>query len=146
MHVLTGTQRPFEAQAVEVVTFAVFAPHLTELICVAGALSTQAVPSPAADRAPGLRDAVDVIRRTVVLHGTLTSRAQTTLVTLTHAALVGPVAVAAQGAVGFGLCLTVAATGEIHRDLQRILEASRFDGKSVALLFGAGTQLSLHAE
>lgn len=68
MHILTGTHFPFEAQAVEVVTFAVFAPDLTELIRMAGALSTQTVASPAADWAPWLRDAVDIIRWTVVPH------------------------------------------------------------------------------
>lgn len=66
--------------------------------------------------------------------------------TLTHATLIGPIAVATDGAVGYSFCLTVAATGKIHGDLQRILEASRFDGKSAILLFGASTQLNLHAE
>ena len=66
--------------------------------------------------------------------------------TLTHATLVGPVAIATVGAVGFSLFLTVATTGKIHSDLQRVLKASRLDGKSAALLFGAGAQLSLYAE
>lgn len=144
--VLTGTQRPLVAQAVEVIAFAVFAPHLSELVCVAGALSAQAVASPAADRTLRLRDAVGVIGRTVVLHRTLAPRAQATVMTLTHAALEGAVAVAADGAVGFGPRLAVAAAGEIHRHLQRVLEAQGFDGESAALLFGATTQLSLHAE
>lgn len=144
--VLTGTQLSFEAQAVEVVAFAVFAPDLAELLWVAGALSAQTVASPAADRAARLRDAVDVIRRAVVPGRALTPRAQPARVTLTHATLVGPVAVATEGTVGFGVCLAVAAAGEIHRDLQGILKAQRFDGESVALLFGAGSQLSLHTE
>ncbi len=146
MYLLTRTQSPFEAQAVEVVTFAVFAPHLTKLICMAGALSAQTVASTAADGAAWLRDAVGVIRWTVVLHWALTSWAQTAWVTLTDAALVGPIAVATEGAVGFRLCLTVTVTCKIHRDLQWVLEASRFDGEGAALLFGASTQLSLHAE
>lgn len=37
---MIGTESPFEAQAVEVVTLAVFSPHLTKIICMAGALST----------------------------------------------------------------------------------------------------------
>lgn len=90
---------------------------------MAGALSAQAVASPAADWAAWLRDAVDVIRRTVVPSRALTSRAQAARVTLTHAALVGPVAVATEGTVGFGFCLTVAAAGKVHRDLQGILKA-----------------------
>lgn len=144
--VLTGTQLPLVAQAVEVVAFAVFAPHLSELVCVAGALSAQAVASAAADGTPWLRDAVGVIGRTVVLHRTLAPRAQVTGMTLTHAALEGAVAVVADGAVGFGPRLAVTAAGEIHRHLQRVLEAQGFDGESAALLFGATAQLSLHGE
>lgn len=143
---LTGAQCPLEAQAVEVVTFAVLSPDLTELIPMAGALSAQAVSSPAADRRPWLRDAVGVIGWTVVLHRTLAPRAQAPRVTLTHAALVGPVAVAAEGAVGFGVRLAVAAAGEVHGDLQRVLETSRLDGERVSLLFGTDAQLRLHAE
>lgn len=113
---------------------------------MAGALSTQTVTSPAADRALWLRDAVDIIRWTVVPHGALASWAQTTRMTLTHAALVGPIAIVTDGAVRYSLCLTVTGTGKVHCDLQGILEASRFDGKGTGLLFGTATQLSLHAE
>lgn len=113
---------------------------------MAGALSAQTVAPPAAHRAPFLRDAVGVIRRSVILHRALAPRAQATRVTLAHAALVRPVPVAAEGAVGFCLRLTFAATFEIHFNLQGILKAARFDGKSLTLLFGAASQLSLHAE
>lgn len=59
--------------------------------------------------------------------------------TLADAALVGAVTAATQGAVCLRLGLTLAATGEIHSDFQRILKAERLDGKSTALLFGAAT-------
>lgn len=65
---------------------------------------------------------------------------------LANAALVGPVAFAADWTVGHRLRLAVAAASKVHRDLQRILEAQRFDGKLAALLFRAATQLSLHTE
>lgn len=65
---------------------------------------------------------------------------------LTNATLVGSITVAAQGAVGLSLCLTIAAAGKIHSDLQRIFKAKRLDGKSTALLFGAATELGLDAE
>lgn len=136
MSKLTGAQLPSEAQAVEVVTLAVFPPHLTEAVSVAGALSAQAVPPTTAHRTVHFVDAVGVIRWTVVLHRTLTSGAQATGVALARAALVGAVTVGAQGAVGLGLCLTLAATGKIHRDFQRVPEAKRLDGESTALLFG----------
>lgn len=55
---------------------------------------------------------------------------------LACAALVGAVTVGAQGAVGLGLRLTLAATGKIHRDFQRVPEAERLDGESTAFLFG----------
>lgn len=146
VHLLTGAQCSFEPQAVEIVTFAVSAPHLSKLVRVAGALSAQTVPSSVADRAPLLWDAVVIISRTVVLQGALAFWAQTTLITLTHPALVGPVAVAAEGAVGFGIGLTIAATSEFHRNFQCILEAERFDDECVTLLLRAAAQLSLHAE
>lgn len=145
-HLLTGAERPFEALAVEVVTLAVLSPHLAKLIRVAGALSAQTVASPAAHPAARLRDAVGVIRRTVVLHRALAPGAQATRVTLAHAALVGPVAVATEGALGFGLRLAVATAGEVHRDLQGVLEAEGFDCERAALLLGAAVQLSVHAE
>lgn len=66
--------------------------------------------------------------------------------TLTYATLVGSITVATEGAVGLGLCLTIAAAGKIHSDLQRIFKAKRLDGKSTALLFGASTKLGLDAE
>lgn len=143
---LTGAKQAFEAQAVEVVTLAVLPPHLTELVGVAGALSAQTVASAAADRAAGLRDAVDVIGRAVVLHRALAARAQATRVTLAHAALVRPVAGAADGAVGLGRGLAVAAAGELHGDLQGVLKAPRLDGEGATLLLGAAAQLGLHAE
>lgn len=146
MYLLTGAKCPSKAQAVEVVTLAVLSPHPTKLICMAGALSTQAVASPTADRDVLLWGAVIVIGWIVVFHRALAMRAQAALVTLTHAAFVGPVAVATEGAVGLCLCFTFATTGKVHRDLQGILEAQRFDGKSSALLLRAATQLSLHAE
>lgn len=59
--------------------------------------------------------------------------------TLTYATLVGAVTVATQGAVLLSPCLTVAATGKIHSDFQRILKAKRLDGKSTALVFGTAT-------
>lgn len=65
---LTGTQFPSESQAVEVVTLAVFPPHLTKAVTVAGALAAQAVPSPTAHWTVCFLDAVGVIRWTVVLH------------------------------------------------------------------------------
>jgi len=100
---LTGAQGSFEAQAVEVVTFAVLSPNLTELIRMARALSAQTHPSAAADGVPWLRYAVDIMRWIVVFHRALASRAQATLVTLTHATLVGPVAVATEDTVGDGV-------------------------------------------
>ncbi|KAG7220634.1 hypothetical protein INR49_017888, partial [Caranx melampygus] len=126
-NLLTGAKLPFVAQAVEVVTLAVLPPHLTELAAVAGALSAQTVASAAADRAVGLRDAVDIIGRAVVLHRALASRAQATRVTLAHAALVRPVAGAAEGAVGLGHGLAVTIAGKVHGDLQGVLKAPRFD-------------------
>lgn len=66
--------------------------------------------------------------------------------TLTCATLVGAVAVATQGAVRLSLCLTLAATGKIHRDFQRIPKAERLDGKSAALLSGTPAQLGLDAK
>lgn len=136
MSKLTGAQFPSEAQAVEVVTLAVFPPHLTEAIIVARTLSAQAVPSPTAHWTVCLVDAVGIIRWTVVLHRTLTSGAEATGMALTCAALVGAVTVAAQGAVCLSLRLTLAATGKIRGDFQRIPKAKRLDGKSTALLFG----------
>lgn len=65
---------------------------------------------------------------------------------LAYAALVGAITAATQGAVGPSLRLTIAATGKIQSDFQRILEAKRLDGKGTALLFGAATQLGLDAE
>lgn len=115
---LTGTQRPLVTQAVEVVALAVFAPHLPELTGVAGALAAQTVAPAAAQRAAGLRDAVGVVRRAVVLHRALAPRAQATRVTLAHAALVGAVAVAADGAVCLGRRLAVAAAGKVQGHLQ----------------------------
>lgn len=91
---LTGTKFPSEAQAVEVVTLAVFPPHLTKLVSMAGALSAQAVTSPAADRPVCFLDAVGIIRWTVILHWTLTSGAEAAGMTLTYATLVGSVTVA----------------------------------------------------
>lgn len=68
MNRLTGAKFPSEAQAVEVVTLAIFAPHLPKVVTVAGALSAQAVTSAAAHWTVCFVDAVGVIRRTVVLH------------------------------------------------------------------------------
>lgn len=65
---LTRADRPFKAHAVEVVTFTVLSPHLTKLICVAGALSAQTVPSPTAGWAVLLWYAIGIIRWTVVLN------------------------------------------------------------------------------
>lgn len=146
MRPLTRAQGPLEAQAVEVVTLAVLPPHLAELVSVTGALSAQTVASPAARRASRLWDAVGIVGGAVVLQRALAPRTQSTLVTLANAALVGPVSVAADQTVGHRLRLAVAAAGEVHRDLQGILEAQGFDGKRAALLFRAATQLSLHAE
>lgn len=67
MNKLTGAQFPSEAQAVEVVTLAVFPPHLTESITVAGALAAQAVASPTADWAVFV-NTVGIVRWPVVLH------------------------------------------------------------------------------
>lgn len=146
VYILTGTQFAFEAQAVEVVTLAVFAPHLTKLVCVAGTLSTQTVTPSTAGWSLWLLDTVGIIGRIIVLHRTLTLLAQTTGITLTHATLIGSVAIATQRAVGLRLCLAAASTGKIQCDLQRILKTQRFDGKCTAPLFGAATQLGLHAE
>lgn len=146
MHLLTRAEVAFEAQAVEVIAFAVLPPHLTKLIWMAGTLSAQTVPSSTADWAVWLRYAVYIVRWAVVLHWALASWAQTTLVTLTHPTLIAPVTVATQGAVDLCLCSTIATTGKVHRDLQRIFEAQRLDGKSAALLLRAATQLSLHTE
>lgn len=146
MNKLTGAQFASEAQAVEVVTLAILPPHLAKAITVAGALSAQAVPSPAADGIVCFVDAVGVIRWTVVLYRTLTSGAEAAGMTLTCATLVGAVTVATQGAVCLSRCLTLAATGKVHSDFQRILKAKRLDGKRTALLFGTPTQLGLDAK
>lgn len=143
---LTGAEFPSEVQAVEVVTLAVLPPHLTEAVTVAGALSTQAVASPTAHWTVRFVDAVGVIRWTVVLHRTLAPGAEATRMTLTYAALVGAVTVAAEGAVCLSRCLTAAAAGKVHSDFQRILEAKRLDGKSTALLFGTAPELGLDAK
>lgn len=111
---LTRAQFSFEPRAVEIGAFAVFAPHLPKRIGVAGALSAQTVASPAADGAVRPCEAVGVIRRAVVLQRALASRTQVTLVALTHATLVGPVAVATDGAVGLGFRLTLATAGKVH--------------------------------
>lgn len=66
--------------------------------------------------------------------------------TLAHATFIRPVAVAAEGAVGFHTGLTVAAAGEVHLNLQDILEATRFDGEGAALLLWAAVELSLNTE
>lgn len=145
-NLLTGAELPFEAQAVEVVTLAVLPPHLTELVGVAGALSAQTVAPAAADGAVGLGDAVGVVGRAVVLHRALAAGAEATLVALAHAALVRAVAGAAERAVGLGRGLAVAAAGEVHGDLQGVLEAPRLDGEGASLLLGAAAQLGLHAE
>lgn len=143
---LTRAQLASEAQAVEIVTLTVFAPHLTELSPVAGALSAHTVPSSTADVTPSLLNAVHVIGRTVVALCALTVRAQAPRVTLTHTALVGPVAIIAHGAVGHGVSLAVTFAGKVHCDSEGILKAPRFDGKSAVLVLGAATQLCLHAE
>ena len=114
------------------------------------ALSAQAVPSTAADRrfrptATGGAAPI-LLGRAVVSLRALAPRTQSPRVTQADAALVGAVAVVADGAVGLSCSLALALALEGDGDREGVLEAHRFDDEGFAFLLGAAAGAGLHAK
>lgn len=143
---LTRAKLPFGADAAEIITFAVFAPHFSKVSWVTATLAAHAVPSSTANSCIWGRFTAVYVGGLVVIISALTLWPQASWVTQTHSALQCAIAVMTGGASRLRRVLAWTVACKINCYLERIFKSKRLYDEWLTFHFRTATELCLYIE